>query len=132
MNDKYKSIIMTEKEIKAIDYEIENEVIGDVSVKYAGHFGCVTLEIMNDSMDKRLFSGYSLTDDIGKLIKFLVELIERYEDNPVELNELFKGRPIRVVYKNVGVGKEYLGIGNYKKDMFFLWNDITALRDLKN
>lgn len=131
MMEKYKSIIMTEAEIKAIGYEIENEVIGEVSVKYAGHFGCVTLEIMNEGMDKKLFAGYSLTDGIGRLIQFLIEFVGRNEDDIVVLNELFRERPIRAVYKNTNSGRECVGIGDYKKDGFFLWNALASLKELK-
>lgn len=132
MIKKYEGVIRTEAEIMALGCEIENEVIGDVSVKYAGHFGCVTLEIMNEHGDVKLFADHSLTNNVGKCVQFLVEFLECYEDRTVALNELFKGRPIRVVFKNTNRGKEYFGFGNYKKDRFFLWCELAPVMNLKN
>ena len=116
------------RDIKALGYGVENNIIEKVDVKIIAHFGNIPcLMIMCENI-----TPYGLYNDIarlGFLLKAIVEFFEVDKEDGVWLSSL-KNIPCRLVFEGDGdnhFGEKAVGIGHYMKDKFILFEDFGKL-----
>lgn len=127
--ERYKDIIKTkdyfEKEHNG-DYSIENNIVNEFNVLVTGHFGnTVSIQMICDNITP--IPLYNSTHNIGYIIRAIIELFDKEDDNSVNINVL-KGTPIRLVFdsKNPYYGK-VIAIGHFMKDRFILIEDLMRV-----
>lgn len=127
--ERYKDIIKTENDIATEynnDYYIENNVIKDIRVLVTGHFGnIVSIDMVCENICP--IPLYNNIHNIGYIIRCLIELFDKENDDSVNLNEL-KDTPIRIVFddKNPYNGKA-IAIGHFMSDRFIMIEDLMRL-----
>ena len=125
-NMKLCDIIKTASEIDALEHGIENNVINSIDINTVGHFGnCVCLEIWCSNVSP--MSQYNNTANLGFIIRALIVLLNKENEDGVRLSNL-KNIPCRVVFSNkASWGGTAIGIGNFMKDQFVLIKDLVKI-----
>lgn len=118
----------TENDISNIlsEYHVENNIIQEINILITGHFGnTVSVSIVCPNIC--ILPLYNSTNNIGYILRALVELFDKSEDNSVSLSSL-TDIPVRLVFdnKNPYLGK-CVGIGHFMKDRFVLIEDLMKL-----
>lgn len=122
----YDSILKTEDEILGLGYFIGNNILKSVDVNTIAHFGNLTcLELWCD--DCSIMSAYNNTQNLGYLIKALVEILDICEEDGLRLSKI-KNIPIRIVTDGKGCGGKVVGFGHYMKNRFILTEDFVKIR----
>lgn len=119
---KLDSVIRCKNDIESVGDVIENKIIETIDVNVIGHFGnAVSLEIFCKSVAP--MSGHSNTQNIGYIIRAIIELLDLSGDNGIRLSEI-KNIPCRVVYD-----RQYrcIGIGHFMKDRFVYIKDLLKI-----
>lgn len=127
---KFKDIIKTEDEIRALGCGIQNNIIEKVDVNTIAHFGNVTcLEIICENLCP--MSTYNNTGNLGFLIRALIELLGISEEDGLRLSKI-KHVPCRLVFNEADCswGSRCIGIGNFMKDKFVLIEDFAKIDEV--
>lgn len=120
---KLSDIIKTEKELKDMDYEIENNLIKYLNINTIAHFGNTTcLEIVCDNVWP--MSGYNNTRSLGYIIRAFIELFGLSREDGLRLTDI-KNIPCRLVFN----GAQCVGFGHFMKDKFVLTSDFSQIND---
>lgn len=108
------------------DFCIENNIIDNVDVVVTGHFGnSVSLSMVCENICP--IPLYNSTQNIGFILRALIELFDKEDDNSVSIKEL-KGTPIRLVFDSKNAwGSKAVAIGNFIKDRFILIEDLMKI-----
>ena len=122
---KLSEIIKTKSEIEADGHEIDNNIIRGVNISVLGHFGnAVSLNVYTDNCC--LIHDYNNTDNIGFLIRALVELFDLTEEDGFDFCKI-KDVPCRII--SDGWGSKVLGFGHFMKDRFVYRDDFVKITD---
>lgn len=127
--ERYAKILKTENEIKEClnnNCHIENNIIKDIDILITGHFGnCVSIDVVCENICP--FPLWNSTDNIGYIIRALIDIFDKEDDDSVNLGAL-KNTPIRIVYDNENqYGGKAVAIGHYMKDRFVFIEDLMQL-----
>lgn len=129
--DRYIDIIKSEetirKEQKEKGYEIAitNNIIDDIRIAAVAHFAnAITLTIQ--CVDCSLLGNFAITDNIGYILRFLVDLFDKNNDDGTNI-KLLKNTPIRLIHSNNEYGK-IIAIGHFMKNCFVYLDDIAKLK----
>lgn len=120
--ERYKDIIKTESDFTKTS--IENDIITKVDIKITGHFGNT---VSLDMICKRAcpIPLWNSTHNIGYIIRFLIELFDKEDDNSVSFH-ILEGTPIRIVYDK---DNKAIAIGNFMEDRFIMIEDLMRLKE---
>lgn len=120
---KLSEIIKTKAEIEADGHEIDNNIIRGASISVIGHFGnLVSLNVYTDNCC--LIHDCNNTDNIGFLIRALVELFDLTEEDGFNFDKM-KDVPCRII--SDGWGSKVLGFGHFMKDRFVYKDDFVKI-----
>ena len=122
-------IIKTEKQILEDGNTIENNIIQGCDITVIGHFGnLVSLNVWADNCC--LLSNYNNTNNLGWIIKALVELYGLTDEDGYVMSK-FKNIPCRIIVegKNGGLGGKVIGFGHFMKDKFVYKNDLVKITE---
>lgn len=115
------------KDVLAKGYSVENNLIS-LDVQVIGHFGnSVSLVIAAKNVIP--YSAYNNTENIGFIIKYLVELLGIEKEDGLFISKV-KNIPVRLVFdsKEPCWGAKCVGIGNFMEDKFVMF-DVLAKMD---
>ena len=115
------------KDVLARGYSVENNLIS-LDVQVIGHFGnSVSLVIAAKNVIP--YSAYNNTENIGFIIKYLVELLGIEKEDGLFISKV-KNIPVRLVFdsKEPCWGAKCVGIGNFMEDKFVTF-DVLAKMD---
>lgn len=125
-----KDITYSLKDIEAIGYGVENNIIKEIDINIIAHFGntpCLTI-----ICEKIIpYGHYNDISRLGYLLKAIVEFFEVAKEDGVVLSEL-KNIPCRIVFEGNGNnhwGEKAVGIGHFMKDKFILFDDFSNFDD---
>ena len=122
-NDK---ITLSLQDIQAKGYGVENNIIS-FELSVIGHFGnSVSLVLMGENIIP--YSGYNNTANIGFIIQYLIELFDISREDGIYYSEM-KDIPVRLVFDSPDCswGSRCVGIGNFMKDKFVLFDVLAKL-----
>ena len=129
-NERYKKIIKTEAEIKKELGEscIENNVIKKIDVVVTGHFGnSVSINMICENICP--LGLYNSTGNIGFILRALIEIFDKEDDNSVSIKAL-EGTPIRLVFNSDNSwGGRAVAIGHFMKDRFVMIEDLMKIKE---
>lgn len=120
------NITLSLQDIKENGYGVENNIVS-FELSVIGHFGnSVSLVLMGENII--LYSGYNNTANIGFIIQYLVELFDISKEDGIYLSEM-KDIPVRLVFDSPDCswGSRCVGIGNFMKDKFVLFDALAKL-----
>lgn len=121
---KLEEITKTKKQIEEMGYNIENNIIEEVSIITIAHFGNVScFEIVCSNV--WAMSGYNNINNLGYIIKAFIKLFEMSKEDGVRLKEL-KNIPCRLIFEG-GWGSKCIGFGHFMKDKFVLTEEFAKL-----
>ena len=125
---KLSEIIKTKDQIINDGNSIENNIIRGCDIVCIGHFGnMVSLDIWAETCS--LFHDYNNTDNIGWLIKGLVELFDLTDEDGFILTK-FKNIPCRIITAGSGGwGSKVIGFGHFMKDKFIYKDDFAKITE---
>lgn len=115
------------KDILAKGYSVENNLVS-LDVQIIGHFGnSVSLVIAAKNVIP--YSAYNNTENIGFIIKYLVELLGIQKEDGLLISKV-KDVPARLIFdsKEQEWGAKCIGIGNFMEDKFVMF-DVLAKMD---
>jgi hypothetical protein len=122
----YDSILKTEDEISKLGFFVGNNVLKSVDINTIAHFGNLTcLELWCE--DVSIMSGYNNTQNLGYLIKALIEILDICEEDGLRLSKI-KNIPIRIVTDSKGWGGKCIGFGHFMQDRFVITEDFVKIR----
>lgn len=102
---------------------IENNVIKDIDVEIIAHFGhVVSVNMLCDNI--RPLPLYNSTHNVGYIIRVLVWLFDKEQEDGISLKELI-GTPLRIVYVN----NRAIALGHFMKDRFVLIDDLMKVEE---
>lgn len=120
----FNEIIRTEEEIKYLGFDIENNTIAEAEIVVTAHFGnTVGLHIYCKNV--AIISGYQNTNNVGYMIKHLVEFFDVSEEDGLRFTEQFKDIPCRIVLDH----DRCIGFGHVTRNAFVLRDDFVKVRD---
>ena len=120
----FNEIIRTEEEIKYLGFDIENNTIAEAEIVVTAHFGnTVGLHIYCKNV--AIISGYQNIDNIGYMIKHLVEFFDVSEEDGLWFTEQFKDIPCRIVLDH----GRCIGFGHATRNAFVLRDDFVKVCD---
>lgn len=123
---KLEDIIKTEKEIKEMGYNIENNFIEEVDINTIEHFGNLTcFEIMCSNVCP--MSGYNNIGNIGYIIRAFIELFDLSEEDGLRLTKI-KNIPCRLIFEG-GWGSRCVGFGHFMKNKFVLTPEFAQINE---
>ena len=124
-NERYKTIIKTAEELKSALGEI---CIENISIVVTGHFGnTVSVNMLCENICP--LGLYNSTSNIGFIIRALIEIFDKEDDNSVNMNVL-KNTPIRLVFEGGNAwGSKAVAIGHYMKDRFVLIDELMKIKE---
>lgn len=120
------NITLSLQDIKEKGYGVENNIVS-FELSVIGHFGnSVSLVLMGENIIP--YSGYNNTANIGFIIQYLVELFDISKEDGIYLSEM-KDIPVRLVFDSPDCswGSRCVGIGNFMKDKFVLFDALAKL-----
>lgn len=115
------------KDVLAKGYSVENNLVS-LDVQVIGHFdNSVSLVIAANNVIP--YSSYNNTENIGFIIKYLVELLGIQKEDELLISKV-KDVPARLIFdsKEPGWGAKCVGIGNFMEDKFVMF-DVLARMD---
>lgn len=115
------------KDVLTKGYSVENNLIS-LDVQVIGHFGnSVSLVIAAKNVIP--YSAYNNTENIGFIIKYLVELLGIEKEDGLFISKV-KDVPARLIFdsKEPCLGAKCVGIGNFMEDKFVMF-DVLAKMD---
>ena len=115
------------KDILAKGCSVENNLVS-LDVQVIGHFGnSVSLVIAAKNVIP--YSAYNNTENIGIIIKYLVELLGIEKEDGLFISDV-KDVPARLIFdsKEPCWGAKCVGIGNFMEDKFVMF-DVLAKMD---
>lgn len=115
------------KDVLAKGYSVENNLVS-LDVQVIGHFdNSVSLVIAANNVIP--YSSYNNTENIGFIIKYLVELLGIQKEDGLLISKV-KDVPARLIFdsKEPGWGAKCVGIGNFMEDKFVMF-DVLAKTD---
>ena len=119
-----KNIIKTEKEIREMGYEIENNIIEKVDINTIAHFGNVTcLEIGCTNVYP--MSTYNNIGNLGYVLRAFIELFDLSEEDGLLLTKI-KSIPCRLVFEG-DWGSKCIGFGHFMKNKFVLTEEFAKI-----
>ena len=122
--ERYQDILRTESEIVVNlghSVEVKNNVIEKACITITGHFGnCVSVELI--CKDCCPLGLYNSTDNVGYIIRCLIELFDQENDCGCNF-DILNGVPIRLVFDN----HKCIAIGHFMEDRFILIEDLMHL-----
>ena len=122
---KLSDIIRTRDQVEAEGYQIENEMIHGADISVIGHFGnAVSLNVWTGCCC--LIHGCNLTQNLGIVIKALVELFDLTDEDGYNFSK-FKEIPCRII--SGGLGTKVVGFGHFMKDRFVYIDDLKLLTE---
>ena len=125
----YDSILKTEKQISEMGYSVGNNILESVDVNTIAHFGNLTcLELYCDNC--AIMSAYNNTQNLGYLIKALVEILDICEEDGIRLSKI-RNIPVRIVTDSKGWGGKVVGFGHFMQDRFVLTEDFVKIRPVE-
>ena len=123
---KLTDVIKTKKQIEAIGYNIENNIIEKVDVNTIAHFGnvnCFVIACTNVCP----MSAYNNTQNLGYTIKAFIELFDLSEEDGLRLTDI-KNIPCRLIFEG-GWGSKCIGFGHFMKDKFVLTEEFVKVNE---
>lgn len=120
------NITLSLQDIKEKGYGVENNIVS-FELSVIGHFGnSVSLVLMGENII--LYSGYNNTANIGFIIQYLVELFDISREDGIYLSEM-KDIPVRLIVDSPDCswGSRCVGVGNFMKDKFVLFDALAKL-----
>lgn len=127
-NERYKDLIKTANQIKEQFGDkicIENNVVKDIDVFVTGHFGC-TVSVALTCENICPLGLYNSTHNIGYILRALIEIFDKEDDDPVSIYKL-KNTPIRLVFNGVPWGSKAIAIGHFMKDRFVVIDELMKI-----
>lgn len=122
---KLSDIIRTRDQVEADGYQLDNEMIHGADISVIGHFGnVVSLNVWTGCCC--LIHGANLTQDLGVVIKALVELFDLTDEDGYNFSK-FKEIPCRII--SSGFGTKVVGFGHFMKDKFVYTDDLKRLTE---
>ena len=115
------------KDVLAKGCSVENNLVS-LDVQVIGHFGnSVSLVIAAKNVIP--YSAYNNTENIGIIIKYLVELLGIEKEDGLFISDV-KDVPARLIFdsKEPCWGAKCVGIGNFMEDKFVMF-DVLAKMD---
>lgn len=115
------------KDVLAKGCSVENNLVS-LDVQVIGHFdNSVSLVISAKNIIP--YSAYNNTENIGLIIKYLVELLGIEKEDGLFISEV-KDVPARLIFdsKEPCWGAKCVGIGNFMEDKFIMF-DVLAKMD---
>lgn len=120
----FNEIIRTEEEIKYLGFDIETNTIAEAEIVVTAHFGnTVGLHIYCKNV--AIISGYQNINNIGYMIKHLVEFFDVSEEDGLRFTEQFKYIPCRIVLDH----NRCIGFGHATRNAFVLRDDFVKVCD---
>lgn len=127
---KLQDIIKTKKDIDAIGYSIENNVITNVNINTIAHFGNTTcFEI--GCTDVYPMSCYNNTQNLGYILRAFIELFELSNEDGIRITEI-KYVPCRLIFASKDGctwGSKCIGIGHFMKDQFVFIEEFAKINE---
>lgn len=129
-SERYKDMLKTEKQLREQfnnHIYIENNIIKKIDVLVTGHFGnAVSLNMLCENISPMPL--WNSTDNIGYIIRALIEIFDKEDDRSVNVKEL-EGTPIRIVIdSDTKFGGKCVAIGHFMKDRFVLIEDLMKVK----
>ena len=129
-NEKYRDIMKSKKDLEnelGKDFCIENDIMHNFEIYVTGHFGnCVSFSLICEKCCPPNLRAN--TNNIGFIIRFLVDFFDKEDDNSVSIRKSLNEIPIRLVYDSKeSWGGKCIGIGHFMKDRFILIDDLCKL-----
>ena len=122
---KLNDIIHTEEEVLAQGYKITNEIIHGTDLSVIGHFGnAVSINVWTGCCC--LLHGHNNTDNIGYIIKALVELFDLTDEDGYVFKN-FKEIPCRIISN--GWGSKVVGFGHFMKNKFVYTDEFMKITE---
>ena len=115
------------KDVLAKGCSVENNLVS-LDIQVIGHFGnSVSLVIAAKNVIP--YSAYNNTENIGIIIKYLVELLGIEKEDGLLISDV-KDIPVRLIFdsKEPCWGAKCVGIGNFMEDKFVMF-DVLAKMD---
>lgn len=127
--ERYKDLIKTEHQIEEqfnSDITIENNIIKELDIVVIGHFGCVvSVDMICDGICP--LGLYNSTHNIGYILRALIEIFDKEDDNAVSVKKL-AGTPIRIVFKKkLSLGSVPVAIGHFMKNRFVVIDELMKI-----
>ena len=127
--ERYEDLLKTKDYFKTKygnDFCIENNIINNVDVVITGHFGnSVSLTMTCENICP--IPLYNSTHNIGFILRALIEIFDKEDDNSVSVSALCN-TPIRLVFDSENPwGGKAVAIGNFIKDRFILIEDLMKI-----
>lgn len=115
------------KEIVAKGYSVENNLVS-LDIQIIGHFGN-SVSLVIAAKDIVPYSAYNNTENVGIIIKYLVELLGIEKEDGLLISNI-KDVPVRLVFdsKEPCWGAKCISIGNFMEDKFVMF-DVLAKMD---
>ena len=104
--------------------EARNDIIDSINIKICGHFGNA-VQLLIDTKNYH-FSNLNSTENIGYVIRFLIDLFDLSADNGVNINTLYF-TPLRMVVDITTNAP--VAIGHFMKDEFIQVSDIIKIKE---
>lgn len=114
------------KDVLANGCSVENNLVS-LDVQVIGHFGnSVSLVIAAKNVIP--YSAYNNTENIGVIIKYLVELLGIEKENGLFISDI-KDVPARLIFdsKEPCWGAKCVGIGNFMEDKFVMFDVLAKM-----
>lgn len=122
---KLNDIIHNEEEVLAQGYKITNEMIHGADLSVIGHFGnAVSINVWTGCCC--LLHDYNNTNNIGYIIKALVELFDLTDEDGYVFKN-FKEIPCRIISN--GWGSKVVGFGHFMKNKFVYTDEFVKITE---
>lgn len=126
--ERYETILKTRNEIEKQleNCCLENNIIKEIDVVVTGHFGnCVSVTMLCENICPLPL--YNSTANIGFILRALIEIFDKENDNSVNIKKL-EGTPIRLVFDGKNPwGSKVVAIGHYMKDRFVMIDELMKI-----
>lgn len=105
---------------------VRNEIIDNLSIKVFGHFrNMVTLEMQGKAC-RIIAPDVGYTDNLGYILRFLVDLFDVGDDGNTNIEELIH-TPLRVIIDTSDFSEKVIAFGHFMKDEFIYIKDLFDL-----
>lgn len=118
------------KDVLAKGCSVENNLVS-LDIQVIGHFdNSVSLVIV--AKNAVPYSAYNNTENIGFIIKYLVELLGIEKEDGLLISKV-RDVPARLIFdsKEPGWGAKCIGIGNFMEDKFVMFDVLAKMNKAK-
>ena len=123
---KLNDVLITKAKIEKDGHQIDNEMIGGAAINVVGHVGnAVSLNVWTGCCC--LLHDWNNTDNLGYIIKALVELFDLTEEDGVDFCKKMENLPVRIA--SDGWGTKVIGFGHFMKDQFVYTADFLKITE---